>query len=94
MDYEEARNDPESPSDNIEESKEKLVAPISEKYRIPKESIRTEKVTNTSIFLSIRTIRTKVILVESKMRNDFSLLSVGTRASVTPERRIPRKKVI
>ena len=34
----------------------------------------------------------KVIMVENNIQTDFSLVSVGTLASVTPEKRIPRKK--
>ena len=34
----------------------------------------------------------KVIMVDNKIRTDVSIFSVGTRSSVTPEKRIPIKK--
>ena len=46
MDYEETAKESESSSDKKEEAKEKLVAPISEKEKIPNESIKTQKMTN------------------------------------------------
>ena len=52
MDYEEATKNSESPSDEIEEPKDNLVAPISEKCKITKESINTQKVINTWNFIS------------------------------------------
>ena len=52
MDYKEAPKDSLPPSDMIEKSKEDLVAPIAEKYKTTKESIKTQKVTNTSTLIS------------------------------------------
>ena len=52
MDDEETTKDSELSSDKKGEAKDKLVAPISEKEKISKESIKTEKVTNTSNFIS------------------------------------------
>ena len=69
------------------------MAPISEKGKIPKESIKTQKVTNTSIFIvRLEPEAPNKILVESKIQSDVSLLSGVTEAGVTPERRIPRRK--
>ena len=48
----EETNNSESSSGKKEQSKEKLVVPISEKDIILKESIRTQKVTNTPNFIS------------------------------------------
>ena len=51
--------------------------------------------TNTSNLVSqLKPLEPKEILVESKMRTAISLLSGGPGESVTPERHIPRKKVI
>ena len=52
LDDEEAKKDPESLSENIEEAKGKFVATISEKDKISEESINTQKVTNTSNSIS------------------------------------------
>ena len=40
-------NDTQSPSDNIWEAKNNLVAPISKKEKITKEYIKTQNATNT-----------------------------------------------
>ena len=42
----------ESPSDKIEEANDNLLATISEKDKIAKEYINTQKVTNTSNLIS------------------------------------------
>ena len=51
LDDEGEKKDPESPNDKIEESKYKLLASIFKKEKISKESIKTQKVTNTSNFI-------------------------------------------
>ena len=57
--------------------------------------MKTQKVTNTPNFISqLEPSAAKEILVEYKIRTDVSLFFGGTVASVTPERRIPRKKGI
>ena len=61
------------------------MAPIYEKEKISKESIKTQKVTNTPNFISQLDPPTpKKIMVESKMITDVSLLYGVTEASVTP----------
>ena len=68
------------------------MAPINEKYKTTKESIKTHKLANTSILISkLETSAPKEIFLEYKILSDFSLLS-GTVVSVTPERQIPRQK--
>ena len=70
------------------------MAPISGKDIIPKESINTQKVTNTQNLISQpEPPSQKVIMVDEKMRTDVYLLYVGTIASVTPEKLTPRKKM-
>ena len=60
------------------------MAPISDKYKIPKEYINTLKVTNTPNLISqLDPSAPKEIIVESKIRTDVSLLSEGT-GGVTP----------
>ena len=53
LDDEVATKDSESWSDKKKETKAKLVVPISEKKRIPKISINTQKVTNEPSFISL-----------------------------------------
>ena len=54
---------------------------------IPKESINAQKVTNApSLIRQSEPPAPKVIMVDNKIRTDVSLLSVGTGASVTPEK--------
>ena len=82
----------ESPSDKIEEANDNLLATISEKDKIAKEYINTQKVTNTSNLISqLELSRRTEILLESKIPTDVSLFS-GTGPSVTPEIRISIKK--
>ena len=52
------------------------MAPITVKSMIPKESIKTQKVSNSPILIS------KL----EPLRADISVLSIVTRASVTPEK--------
>ena len=52
MDDEETTKDSESPSDIKEVAKEKLVARSYDKDKIPKENIKTQKVTNTPNLIS------------------------------------------
>ena len=52
LDDEDANKNPEWTSDKIEETKDDLVAYISEKETITKEYIKTQKVANTSYFIS------------------------------------------
>ena len=52
MDDEEDTKNSETPSDKIEQAKENLLALISEEYKITKEYIKTQKVTNTSNLIS------------------------------------------
>ena len=61
------------------------MAPIYGKKRIPKEYIKTQKVTNAPTLISQPEPQAlKVIMVDNKIRTDVSLLSVGTGDSLTP----------
>ena len=51
-DDEQARKDSESSSDKGEKAKEKYVSPISENNTLPKEYIKTQKVTNAPNLIS------------------------------------------
>ena len=94
MDDEEGTKNSESPSDRTKEEYEILVLPISEKDKITKKSINTQKVTTTSNLISqTETSALTEKLLELKIPTNVSLLSV-TGASVTSEKRIPRNKVI
>ena len=76
----------------IEKSKEDLVAPSAEKDKITKEHTKTNNVTNTSnLIIKLKPSEPKEIFLEYKIPTDVSLL-YETGVSVTPERRIPRKK--
>ena len=69
------------------------MAPTSVKYKITKESIKTQKVTNKPNLISqLEPSEKKIIMGKAKMWTYVSILSGGTGASVTTEKRIPRKK--
>ena len=69
------------------------MAPISGKKMVPKESIKTQKVTNAPKLIGqSEPPAPKEIMVDKTIRNDVSILSGGIGASVTPERCIPGKK--
>ena len=85
MDGEETTKDQESSSDKGKEAKDKLVAPISGKDKIPKKSINIQKVTNAkNLIIQYEPSAPKEIIVEEKMRTDVSILSGETGAIVTP----------
>ena len=52
LDNKESPENSVTPSDKIEQAKENLLALISEEYKITKEYIKTQKVTNTSNLIS------------------------------------------
>ena len=93
------RNDPvkhrKLSGDKGKESREKVVAPICGKITLPKEYIKTQKVTNgTKLITQSESPAPKLILVE-KLRIDIYVNSVligETRNSVTPGKCITRKK--
>ena len=90
MDDEKAPMYSESPSDKIEKAKDNLVAPDAEIEK--KEYINTQKVNITSTLISkLEPSEPKETFLEYKIPTDVSFLSI-TGVSVTPERRIPRKK--
>ena len=63
------------------------------KNLIPKEYINTQKVINAQNLNSkSEPPAPKVIMVDNKIRTDVSLLYLVTGASLTPKKRIPRKK--
>ena len=69
------------------------MAPISGKKLIPKEYFQSPKVTNAQNLISqSKPPAPKEIMVNPKIRTDVSVLSVGTGASTTPEKQIPRNK--
>ena len=71
------------------------MAPIFGEITLPKESIKTQKVTNRpNVITESETPSPEVIVVE-KLQTDISVNSglIGeTRSSVTPEKCIPGKK--
>ena len=69
------------------------MAPISEKDKITKEYIKTQKVINTPNFISqLEPSAPKEILVKSKMRTDVYILTGVTGASATPEIHMTREE--
>ena len=81
--------------DKGEKAKEKVVAPVCAKITLPKESIKTQKLTNGPNLITQSEAPAPEVIVMNKLWTDLSINSVlagETRASVTPEKRIPRKK--
>ena len=71
------------------------MAPICGEITLPKESIKTLKVTNVPNFITQSEAPAPEVIVVDKIRTDISVNYVLTgekRASVTPGKRIPRKK--
>ena len=71
------------------------MAPICGKITLPKESIKTQKVTNGPNLITQSEAQEPKQIVVDKLLTDISVDSglIGeTRASVTPEKCIPRKK--
>ena len=72
------------------------MAPICVEIIFPKESINTQKVTNGPNLITQSEASAPEVIVVDKLWTDISVNSglIGeTRASVTPEKRIPRKKI-
>ena len=85
----------ESSSDKGVKAKEKVVTPICGKITLPKEYIKTKKVTNEPNLITRSEATSPELILVDKLRSDLSVnsrLTGETRASVTPEKRIPRKK--
>ena len=73
------------------------MAPICGKIKLPKEYIKTQNVTNGTNFITQSEAPAPELIGVDKLWTDLSVksgLTVETRASVTPEKRIPRKKEI
>ena len=71
------------------------MAPIFGEITLPKESIKTQKVTNRPNFITKSEAPPPEVIVVDKLRTDTSVnygLIGETRAIVTSEKRIPRKK--
>ena len=70
------------------------MVPISGGKTLPKEPIKTQKVTNAPHLISqSKSPASKEIIVNPKIQTDVSVLStVTTGAIITPETRIQRKK--
>ena len=70
------------------------MSPISGENTLPKESIKTQKLTNETKFIGQpEPPSPKEIMVNPKLQTDVSIFSTGTvGASATQEKRIPRKK--
>ena len=68
------------------------MSPIYGKNTLPKESIKTKKVTNAPNFIRQSEPPSSKEMMVDKIRTDLSVLSGVTGPSVTPERIIPRKK--
>ena len=72
------------------------MAPICSEITLPKEYIKTKKETNGPNLITQSEAPAPEVIVGGKFRTDLSvncLLTGETRASVTPEKRIPRKKI-
>ena len=85
-----------SSSDKGGKEKEKVVTPICGEITLTKESIKTQKVTNGPNSITQSEAPAPEVIVLDKLWNDLSIysgLTGETRASVTPEKRIPGKKV-
>ena len=84
----------ESSCDKEEKEKEKVVAQMFGKNTLPKESIKTQKVTNAPNLISqSKPLTPKEIMVNTKMQTYINILStLITGASVTPEECIPINK--
>ena len=77
------------------EKKEKVVATICGKSKLPKESIKKKNVTNKQKFITQSEALAIEVIVVNKLRTDISVhsvLTVETRASITPDERIPKKE--
>ena len=84
-DDEEEPKDSESLSDQKKEAKEKFVAPLSGKKIIPKESIKTHKLTNAQNFINkSEPTASKEIIADNKIQSYFSFLYLGKGYSLTP----------
>ena len=71
------------------------MAPICGKIIFPKESIKTQNLTNGPILITQSEAPAPEVIVVKKNRTDIYVnygLTGETRASVTPEKRIPRRK--
>ena len=76
-------------------AQEKVLAPICGEITLTKESIKTKKVINGPKLITQSEATAPEVIVVEKLRTDISVnygLTGETRASVTPEKRIPRKK--
>ena len=70
------------------------MAPICGKIKRPKESTKTKKVTNGPNLITQSEAPAPEVIVVDKLQIDISVnsgLTGETRASVTPEKRIPGK---
>ena len=71
------------------------MAPICGKIILPKYSIKTQKITNGPSLITQSEEPASKLIVVGKLQTDLSVnygLTGKTRASVTPGKRIPRKK--
>ena len=71
------------------------MAPICGKIKLPKESIKTKKVTNLSNLITQSEAPAPEVIVVDKLQIDLSVnsrLTGETRESVTPEELLHRKK--
>ena len=84
--------DSEQSSDEGEKAKEKFVSPIPRRNTLPKESTKTEKLTNTPNFIIQSEPPAPKEMMMEEIRTDLSVLSGVIGASVTQEKSIPRKK--
>ena len=71
------------------------MAPICGKITLPKKSIKTQKLTDGQNLITQSESTAPEVIVVGKLWTNISVnsgLTGETRASVTPEKRIPRKK--
>ena len=71
------------------------MAPICGEITLPKESIKTQNVTNGPNFITQSESSAPEVIVVDKLQTDLSVdygLTGETRASVTPEKHIKKKR--
>ena len=86
-DDEEAPKNSESSSDKKKEAKEKVLTPICGKIILPKESIKTQNLTNGPSLITQSEAPAPEVIVVGKLQTNLSVnsgLTGETRASVTP----------
>ena len=93
-DDEEALKNSESSSDKKKEAKDRVVAPTCGETALPKESIKTQNVTNAPNLTSQPEATALKVIVVEKLRTDLSVnfrLIGETIASVTPRKTHSKK---